>query len=217
VTHPDLIDAAERITGTTDLRLCEAHLGVKYPRVNEDEGWHKDYWNNTLGPELTDPPQMAQHPVFFYYFTDVGPDDAPIRMLTHDSTTYDDQVAITGPAGTLCIYSLYTRHTATDFRKPAAERAVAWVAMYDARYTFNFPRLFTIKSGADLQAMARFIREASPRQLQLLGFPPAGDPFWTEEYTALMEQRYPGFRGDLYRGPPASRGSRAAQPASLSR
>ena len=29
-THPDLIDAAERLLDTREIRLCEGHLGMKY-------------------------------------------------------------------------------------------------------------------------------------------------------------------------------------------
>ena len=34
--HPDLIDACERIIGTTNIRLCEAHCGIKYAMA---DGW----------------------------------------------------------------------------------------------------------------------------------------------------------------------------------
>ena len=44
--------------------------------------------------------------------------------------------------------------------------------------------------------LAKILSEATPRQLELFGFPKARDPFWTPEYVAGMEKRYPGFRGD---------------------
>ncbi len=199
ITRPDLIDAAERITGTTDLRLAEAHLGVKYAGDTAGVDWHIDYGNNTLGPEIEDPNDMHRHHMFFLYFTDVGPYDAPIRLLRHGGRPHADGEDVIGPAGTLCIYTLYTWHTATPYRALRGHRAAAWVAMYDARRSFDFPRAFTYKTGADGAGMARFIREASPRRLQLLGFPPPGDALWTDAYIAGMEKRYPGFRGGLYR------------------
>jgi hypothetical protein len=186
------------------VRLVEGHLGVKYAGDTTEESWHIDHGNNTLGPVEVDPASMHRHYVFFYYFTDVGPDDAPIRMLRHGCPR-DQGEDVIGPAGTLCIYTLYTWHTATSFRAASGHRAVAWVAMYDARRSFDFPRAFTYKSGADYAGMARFIREATPRQLQLLGFPPPGDALWTEAYISGMEQRYPGFDGDRYRSVPERR------------
>jgi hypothetical protein len=198
-THPDLIDAAERITGTRDLRLCEAKLKAKY--AGHDYGaldWHIDYRNNTLGPPLADRELMLRHPSFVFYFNDVGPGDAPIRMRRHGDENGPGEF-ITGPAGTLVIYTIYTVHAASEFTDPRGHRLAGWGAMYDMRRHFDLPRLFTYKSGASEADMARFIREASPRQLQLLGFPPPGDGLWTPDYIAGMEDRYPGFDGEPYR------------------
>ena len=41
--------------------------------------------------------------------------------------------------------------------------------------------------------MRRFMADASPRQRELLGFPPPGDPLWSERFSAAMATRYPGF------------------------
>jgi hypothetical protein len=197
-THPDLIAAAERITGTRDLRLCEAKLNAKYSGKAYPLDWHIDYHNNTLGPRLTDRAAMLRHPSFVLYFSDVGPGDAPIRMRRHDDPDGPGE-AITGPAGTLVVYTIYTVHAASEFTDPRGHRLAGWGAMYDMKRSCDLPRLFTYKSGASEAGMARFIREASPRQLQLLGFPPPGDPFWTSGYIAGMESRYPGFDGEPYR------------------
>jgi hypothetical protein len=197
-THPDLIDFSERLFGTTELRLCEAHLAAKYAGGRWDEAWHVDYANNTLGPVVGDPRAMLRFPTYLYYFTDVGAGDAPIRMRSHRDA-HGPGEEILGPAGTLCIYTLFTSHTATSFRDPAGERMAGWCIMQDARRSFDHSRSFTYKSGAQDAAMARFIRNASPRQLSLLGFPPPGDPWWSEETIAGMESRYPGFHGQRYR------------------
>ena len=47
-------------------------------------------------------------------------------------------------------------------------------------------------------AMHRFMAEATPRQRELLGFPPPGDSLWTEEFIAGMATRYPGFDAEPY-------------------
>ena len=52
---------------------------------------------------------------------------------------------------------------------------------------------FTYKSGAAGEAMKRFMAEASPRQRELLGFPPPGDALWTPAFIQGMAERYPGF------------------------
>jgi hypothetical protein len=38
----------------------------------------------------------------------------------------------------------------------------------------------------------RFVHRATPRQLELFGFPPPGHPYWTEATLAGTAQRYPG-------------------------
>jgi hypothetical protein len=40
--------------------------------------------------------------------------------------------------------------------------------------------------------------EATPRQRELLGFPPPGDPLWTERFIAGMATRYAGFDPEPY-------------------
>jgi hypothetical protein len=59
--HPHLIDACERIIGTANIRLCEAHCGIKYAMEEgwkqsgkrdptQADGFHQDFGNNTIGP-----------------------------------------------------------------------------------------------------------------------------------------------------------------------
>lgn len=200
--HPTLIDAAERIHGDRDLLLADGMFGVRYagedPRTIGGGAWHIDYANNTLGPEILDRGQMHLFPTFGIYLTDVGPGDAPIRMARHGESDAQG-VDILGPAGTLWIYSLFTRHTATPFTNPVGYRAVVSTILTPRRRLYDCARLITQKSGAESACLAKVLTEASPRQLELFGFPPAGDPFWTPAYVAGMERRYPGFRGELYR------------------
>ena len=204
IAHPNLIDAAEQIHGSANLRLSNAYVGVKYggdgdnpnrPDKFHNYNWHIDYENNILSPKVTDPARFHRYPVFLYYFTDVTSETSPVRMMPTGGTP-EDGVDITGPAGTLAIYTQFTLHTATPFRDQASYRAAAWVQMAPADRMYDMPFFF----GGSLcgEGMTRFISEASPRQLELLGFPPAGAPLWTPEFIAGMENRYPGFRGELY-------------------
>ena len=159
--HPDLICAAERLLGTREIRLDEGHLGMKYAGEQHWTAFHIDYGNNTLGPIIE--PDDFMHLACFYCFEDVDAGTAPIRMVPNGRPDHEC-VPMIVPGGSVCLYSIYTRHTASEF-----------------------------KSGAGEQAMRRFIAEASPRQRELLGFPPPGDPLWSERFTAAMATHYPGF------------------------
>lgn len=198
MTHPDLIDAAERIIGTRELRLCESSLGMKYfgepPNTTAPGLFHIDYGNNTLGPIIE--PDDYQHLIFFYCFDDVKPGMAPIQMVPNGRSDSEAQKMIV-PGGSVCIYSIFTRHASTEFTEPG-HRPVAWVGYSRKDRPWDGARTFTYKSGASYEGMHRFIVEASPRELELIGFPPPGDVLWTRSFIEGMAKRYEGFRTEPY-------------------
>jgi hypothetical protein len=190
VTHPELISAAERITGCRDLVLAEAYLGNKYEDgVEFEPGFHMDWQGNTLGPRPK--PDDFLHPTFFIYLDDVVEGQAPILMVPNGEAD-SAAVPIIAPAGSVAMYTIYTRHAASPFLTPG-HRPALWVDMLPKHRIWDLPRLFTFKSGARLDCLARFITEAKPRQIELLGFPPVGDPLWTREFLDGMVERWPGF------------------------
>src|SRR5947208_3014970 len=48
-------------------------------------------------------------------------------------------------------------------------------------------------------ALQRFLERATPRQRELLGFPPPGHPYWNRETLAGVAARYPGMDMTPYR------------------
>ncbi len=112
--------------------------------------------------------------------------------------TYKEQGFLIVPGGSVCLYSVFTRHAASDFTAPAGHRPVMWVGFTRKDRPWDGGRTFTYKSGAQDAAMNRFMAEATPRQRELLGFPPPGDPLWTEGFIAGMATRYPGFDAEPY-------------------
>ena len=193
--HPDLIDAAERVLGTREIRLCEGHLGMKYAGEEYGTNFHIDYGNNTLGPIIE--PDDFMNLVCFYCFDDVEEGMAPIRMVPKGHSDAE-AVPMIVPGGSVCLYSVFTRHAASDFTAPAGHRPVMWVGFTRKDRLYDGGRTFTYKSGAQGAAMNRFMAEATPRQRELLGFPPPGDSLWTEDFIAGMATRYPGFDAEPY-------------------
>ena len=189
-THPDLIDAAERLLDTREIRLCEGHLGMKYAG---DEHWvdfHIDYGNNTLGPLMA--PDDFMNLACFYCFDEVTADLAPIRMVPNGRPD-EEAVPMVVPGGSVCLYSVFTRHAASHFTGARGHRPAMWVGFTRKDRPWDGGRTFTYKSGASGEAMKRFMAEASPRQRELLGFPPPGDALWTAAFIRGMAERYPGF------------------------
>ncbi len=208
-THPDLIDAAERLMGTREIWLSNAGLGMRYAGEEPvGTGWHIDWDNNTASPML--PQEAWKHPVFFYCLEEVRAGMAPIRMVPngHDEK---DAVEMIVPAGSLCIYSLYTMHAASPFTAAAGDRPTMWVTM--TRKDRLWDGMRSPMALPHLPAMKRFVSEATPRQRELVGFPPPGDAVWTDDFLQAMGERYPGFDPRPYRdasgksGRPRARGS----------
>jgi len=104
------------------------------------------------------------------------------------------------PAGSLYLYStMSTRHSASPFTKPSGYRATLWTIWCRQDRPWE-GRSFTYKSsgGQKTAALERYIRESTPRQLELIGFPAPGDALWSRDYLAGMVRRYPGFNPEPY-------------------
>ena len=120
-------------------------------------------------------------------FDEVAATTAPIRMVANGRPD-EEFVPMIVPGGSVCLYSIYTRDAASEFAGTSGHRPVT-----RKDRPWDGARTSTYKSGAGSEAMRRFLVEATPRQRELLGFPPPGDPLWTERFTAAMATRYPGF------------------------
>ena len=188
--HPDLVDAAERLLQTREIRLCESHLGMKYAGEEHWTAFHIDYGNNTLGPLIAEDDFMNLS--CFYCFDDVEEDMAPIRMVPNGRPD-QEAIPMVVPAGSVCLYSVFTRHAASDFVAARGHRPVMWVGFTRKDRPWDGGRSFTYKSGASGEAMGRLMAESTPRQRELLGFPPPGDALLSDSFIEGMATRYPGF------------------------
>lgn len=186
-THPDVIDAAERIIGTRDIRMGEFHLGIKYSTESYWGGIHIDYGNNTLGPEPAE--GDLSHLAVFFCYDDVKEGQAPIMMVPKGRPD-SEAVPMICRAGSICFYGMGTRHTASKWTGEPGQRPTSWVSFVRADRPWDAARTFTYKSGADFENMKRWMAAASPRQRELIGFPPPGDPLWTDAFIDGMVRRY---------------------------
>ncbi len=196
-THPDLVGVAERILGTSAIRLCDASLGMKYPGDRSPVRFHVDFRHNTLGPKLVDPHANVR---FFLCLEDVRPGMAPILMVPRGRRDGDARPMFC-PGGSLCIYEPLTRHSASPFTAERGARPKVHVGFARADRPWEGGRAFLPKTGGPrfFAAMRAFLGAATPRQRELVGFPPPGDPLWTDAFLAGMVERYPGFDPAPYR------------------
>ncbi len=197
--NPDLVDAAERFLGGSDLDLYKVELWAKYAgAIDYDQPHHRDYGNHSLVVPTDDAPQMTT----ILLLSDVGLDDGPTRavplgvsrdrpttpMILQPGELVEHEVALTGTAGTLILYRTDVFHRGSNLRGDAAR----FILMAD------FKRRGTPWTGkiawpdrAIVRGWSTAIAAMTVRQRDLFGFPPPDSAYWTPATVAGVAARYP--------------------------
>ena len=89
-----------------------------------------------LGPIIE--PDDFMHLACFYCFEDVDAGTAPIRMVPNGRPDHEC-VPMIVPGGSVCLYSIYTRHAASDFTASSGHRPVMWVGLHAHRNLRQLP------------------------------------------------------------------------------
>ncbi len=203
--HPLLVDLAEAVLGTGDIRIYASELWAKYTGAAQfEQEFHRDYLNHTPLVPSHDPAYRQLE--LFVYLCDVPEELGPPHFVSKELTAelpplphgyqrdvhpylYEHEVSGTGQVGTVAAYSVDTFHRGTELRAP---RGARYTLMSNFRPAAN--EWMTRHGWGDRsfeEAWTPFAERASSRQLRLFGFPPPGDPFWTEQTIRDMAVRYP--------------------------
>ncbi|HET6810073.1 MAG TPA: phytanoyl-CoA dioxygenase family protein [Acidimicrobiales bacterium] len=208
--HPDLVDAAERFLGTTELHLYKVELWAKYSgAVNYDQPLHRDYGSHSLVVPRVD--HRYQQMTTFIFLSDVTEEDGPTRLVPFQDgrdvpftplylefgALADVEVAATGPAGSLLAYRTDILHRGSDMTGSGRSR-FSLLADYQARGTTWGGKMAWPKQAP--QRWARLMPQCTVRERDLFGFPRPGDPYWNEQTLADVAARYPGMDMSPYRG-----------------
>jgi phytanoyl-CoA dioxygenase PhyH len=213
--HPRLTQLAEGLLGQADLRLSSAEAWAKYfGATSYDQDLHRDYLNQTLLVPTKD--QRFQQLEMFIFLVDVPEELGPPHLVSFEHTadlplnpnffprsggsgdfvsTADNQHLYAveqsgaGPAGTVIAFTTDTLHRGTGLTAPRGARYSMQVIYRPAKDDWGQRMGWAVRS--HLPEWYNFVHRASPRQLELFGFPPPGHPFWTEETLAGVAQRYP--------------------------
>jgi len=207
VVHDVLIDLATELLGTEDVRLYLALVTAKY--AHQSSGYnrllHTDYPNHSL----VVPRRAAgyEHLEAFIYLNDVSARNGATRLVSRTKTAdipverhtlnlddyghlYDEPGEAAGPAGSVVAYSGDVYHRSVDVTEPGQARFMLHVAYKPAPLDWMGYQAWPIKGYSP--EWHKFVSQASPRQLAVLGFPKPGDPYWTDETLAGVAARYPG-------------------------
>src|SRR5206468_11721433 len=103
---------------------------------------------------------------------------------------YDQEFLAAGPAGTVAAYTNRTFHRGTQVTAPRGVRYTLHINFRPAGSEWQNRHSWL--RHANTPAWQAFVETASPRQLELFGWPPPGHPFWTADTIAGVRQRYAG-------------------------
>jgi len=204
-THPELITFVERALGTKEVLLSQAAVWAKYAGTGDfDQGLHLDYQGNTLVVPRDDG-DFRQVNMILYY-TDVGADLGPTMVVSQEKTSnlplwpthrtkkkspelYKHERPVLAQAGDLLIFSMRTWHRASDMTADDGVRFSHHFVWRSAAHPFQGYHQWS--SRGESPDMQHFIARATPRQREVLGFPPPGHPYWNAETLAAVALRYP--------------------------
>jgi hypothetical protein len=203
VVHDANVDYAERALGTTDNRCYQAAVNARYEGdADYEQPLHTDRNHSLLAPPAHPP---WWHVESFLYLTDVDDDLMPTHLgrkqdaAAHSVNVvlwpdrnreiYDAETAATGPRGSLLVYRSDVFHRAVNMERPGGARFLLNVSY--KRADVDWIGYHSIQPRTTHPGWAQFVGEATPRQLELFGWPPPGHPVWTDELLSATKERYP--------------------------
>ena len=148
-----------------------------------------------------------QHLELFVYLSDVTAETGATRMvsrrltghvpiertylsLTDYGDLYEAEVPAEGTAGAVLAYRPDVYHRGVRITAPVAARFMAHISFKPANTDWLGSQAWP--GAAEGLAWHRFANGATVRQLSMLGFPPPGHRYWTEQTLAGVAARYPG-------------------------
>ncbi len=208
VSQP-LAGLAEALLDTSAVRVYELHNWAKYTGAADyEQSLHRDYGDHTLVVPTGGPASRAVE--MFIYLHDVpethGPTHAVSQLLTASLPAsleritkdaypqiYANEVSAAGPAGTVLAYRTDTFHRGTSMTAPRGARFALKVSYRTVSDVWD---IWIDRLGANARIglaedWYNFVERATPRQLELIGFPPRGDRYWTSQTWSAVCQRYP--------------------------
>ena len=211
--HPELRRFAATICGHDDFFCEQNDLTYKCRGHGRDmdQSMHMDFGNHTLTYPSSDP--KFWQTTFIVYYTDVTEAHAPTAVVPwehyqHEThwpiihtkeerpDLYANEVRATLPAGSVFAYSTRTYHRGTKFLGD-----VGRVAHFVSYAPKDCPWMGIVSwpiQGVK-KSYHRWIELSSLEEREMLGFPPVGHAYWTEEMINGVQARFPGLDMAPYR------------------
>ncbi len=208
--HPDLVDAAERFCGSTDLQLYKVELWPKYSgAVDYDQPHHRDYGNHNLVVPRTDGwwPQLTT----FTLLSDVTEKDGPTKIIPRSvgddlplvprrlepGQLAEHEVPVVGPAGSILLYTTDVLHRGSAFTDHPRSRFML-LADYSRRGN-PWQGMVSWPSRANHPGWSEMLGRMTVRERDLFGFPPPGHEYWNDQTIRDVGARFPDIDLTPYR------------------
>ena len=207
VLHDRVVDLAEALLGTGELALYMGIVTAKY--ADQSSGYnqllHADYPNHMLVVPRHEP--RFQQVEFFVYLTDVTAEDGATRFVSWQRTKhipverhtlsyvdfpdlYEDPSEASAQAGSVVAYRPDIYHRSVDHTDPMRWRVMLHVSFRHRDAGWGGYQAWPFR-GFSFE-LSKYVQQATPRQLALLGVPEPGHPYWNETTLAGVQARYPG-------------------------
>jgi ectoine hydroxylase-related dioxygenase (phytanoyl-CoA dioxygenase family) len=204
-THPRIIALVEQLLGTSEILLSQSAIWAKYAGTGSfEQTMHLDYEGNTLVVPRDDGAFRQVNMILYY--SDVTNDLGPTFVVSQSRTRraglwppfrpkkqypelYKQERAMVADAGSLLIFSMKTFHRAGEVTAETGTRFSHHLVYRGTNCPFNGYHQYS--RFGEKPEMKRFIQRATPRQREMLGFPPPGHPYWKPQTLAAVSQRYP--------------------------
>lgn len=203
--HPEIVSFAERALETKKIALEQALIWAKYPGVDDfDMALHMDYRTTMLAYPKKQRP--LEDIIFLIYYVDVDeqlgatyvvskrhikdellvPD---VRSRTEYAELYRLERPVYVRAGSMLIYNSATLHRGSGIT--AKDRIRFSHHIVYQRDDAPWMGYCVWANQGLTPELQHFIEGVSPRQRELLGFPPRGHAYWNEDMLLGVAARYP--------------------------
>jgi ectoine hydroxylase-related dioxygenase (phytanoyl-CoA dioxygenase family) len=204
--HPELIAFARALLGAPSVRLYQSHTWAKYTgQADYDQEFHCDHGNHTLIAPADDPALRTVD--FVIYLTDVSEEHGAMRYVTKpdvlaalgrpalSAPSLADQAAlrqvertVAVPPGSLVAHGIDTMHRGSNLTAPDGRRFSMTVG-YKAAGSEHIG--FHVWQATPERPWHLVLNHATPEQLECLGIPKPGHPYWTRRTLELTQSRWP--------------------------
>jgi Phytanoyl-CoA dioxygenase (PhyH) len=209
--HEFLLDCVDALLRSPNCLVYQAQLWAKYHgAVRYEQTHHRDYKKNTM--LVTSSAGYSDFLEVFVYLSDIDEGHGPTAFVCRQNTKgiaieparfsrdelaflYENEELAVGPAGSILFYAGDVFHRATDISTKGAMRLTLKLGIKNRSSTWVSYHQ-SLRVGFDPE-WTQFVRGASRRQLEAVGFPPRSDSRWSDPaFLSDLRIRYGNIPGD---------------------